>query len=112
MTAEATQTPELPTMPGHTAYGITVHELGEDGDCIIAFGHHSKRRFFAACNHFARTVWGIDGLANGPGIPWDVMSGDIFHDHVYLDDEDPDDWSISYTAESAPGALPITRWRA
>jgi hypothetical protein len=104
-------TQTLPNVPGgHTAYGITVHELGEDGDLIVAFGHHNKRRFFAACNHFARTVWNIENLAGGTDITWDVISKDISQTHVLLDDEDPDEWSIVYVDADAPGAIPITKW--
>ncbi|WP_242892591.1 hypothetical protein [Actinomadura litoris] len=109
-------TPALPNPPGgHTAYGITVHEIGEDGECIVAFGHHNPRRFFAACNHLARTVWGWPNLGDDRDATWADTEAVIFQVDGWFDDrlENPDwEWELHQVrpAGRADEPVPITMW--
>jgi hypothetical protein len=101
----------LPTVPGgHTAYGITVHELGEDGDLIIAFGHHDIRRFFAACNHLVRTVWGGKHLGDEYETSWDDMRAQLNHTWATFQPDPDEEWFLRDADKGAPGAMPITEW--
>ena len=113
----------LPTPPGgHTVYGITVYPLGEDGDEIIAFGHHDPRRFFAACQHYARTHWGWVNLADDRSETWEATQREITRAHAYFTDnpeevaeicgDDGFTWAVEWCRQAAPSTVPATRWSA
>jgi hypothetical protein len=94
---------------GYTAYGVTLYPMGEDGDLLIAFGHHDRRRFLAACNRYARTECGMFNLTDGGG----VSESDIEHGFGTFDlsPEDPDAaWAFWFAKEGQPGVIPATRW--
>jgi hypothetical protein len=107
-----TTTPETPTLPnpdhGHTAYGVTVYALGEDGDLIVAFGHQDKQRFLAACNHYARVDCGMASLTDG----WTSEFLRITHTYGTFDPE-PDDqdaeWALNFCKADDPGAVRVTK---
>lgn len=103
-----TETPT--TLPnsdyGYTAYGITVFPLGEDGDLIIAFGHHDKRRFLAACNHHARVACGMKSLADGWGLP---TQSEVSHSYGVFEDPDAE-WVFHSCKADTPGAIRVTKW--
>lgn len=109
MTTTTAETPALPNPEhGHTAYGITVYPLGEDGDLIIAFGHQDKQRFLAACNHYARIECGMLSLTDG----WSRISLNVTHTHGLFDPEpdDPDaEWALNLCDADAPGAVRVTK---
>jgi hypothetical protein len=67
VTTETTPAPgSLITEPrmADTNYGIHMAPLGEDGDDILALGHHGKRKALAAFNRYARTVIGLPNIAD------------------------------------------------
>lgn len=49
-----------------TAYGVSLSELGEDSDCMIALGHIEPRRMLAALNRYWRKFCGPDTDARPP----------------------------------------------
>jgi hypothetical protein len=109
MTTTTTEAPTLPPEHGHTAYGVTVYPLGEDGDLIVAFGHQDKQRFLAACNHYARTECGWADLLDGWG---SARNLDIAHTYGLFDAEpdDPDaEWALNLCDADAPGAIRVTK---
>lgn len=119
MTEQQTM-PPVPPRPcppgGHTAYGVTVHEIGEDGECIIAFGPPDVRRFFAACNHLARTVWGWPNLADEHEARWKDTKAAIFQIQAWFDDRPHDgcEWDLHLMRPEGrtDEPVPVTMWRA
>jgi hypothetical protein len=108
-----TTAPETPTLPnpehGHTAYGVTVYALGEDGDLVVAFGHQDKQRFLAACNHYARIACGMASLTDD----WSWGSKYLKITHTYgTFDPEPDDqdaeWALNL-CDDKPGAVRVTK---
>lgn len=87
---------ELPT-DGFDAYGMQIFELGDEGEYLIAFGHHDERRFLAACNRYAREVVHLDG-------PYDDS------DHITFEGACGDtEWRMA-RFDPAPNE-PDTEWR-
>ena len=116
MTALPTPATALPNpASGHTAYGVTVHEIGEDGECIVAFGHHDIRRFAAACNHLARVVWGWPNLADDFDAAWEDTEDAITHGVAWFDGQPSNgDWEWELLWERPAGRddepVPVTMW--
>jgi hypothetical protein len=106
----------IPNPPGgHTAYGITLHNLtDEDGiiDTVVAFGHQDKRQFVAACNHLARTDWGVKNLANERGFPWAEAEARVRHEYADYRPEGNNRWRDWYAriGPNGPGRVPVTVW--
>jgi hypothetical protein len=115
---------DLPTPPGgFTAYGVTVYPLG-DFDFyiarheIVAFGRHGHRRFFAACQRFARDQWDWQNLADDRQATWAEVCQEISWSFAWFTEDkdemfDPDmGWEVHYTQEPRPGTVPVTVWKA
>lgn len=109
MTTTTTEAPAPPNPEhGHTAYSVTVYALGEAGDLIVAFGHQDKKRFLAACNHYARIDCGMVSLTDG----WTGEFLNITHTYGLFDAEpdDPDaDWGLKLCDANEPGAIRVTK---
>ena len=56
-----------------TYYGITLTDIGEDGDIVILGHHDDQRRVIAALNRHARKFWGEESFVS----PWDGVMSDI-----------------------------------
>lgn len=103
---------------GHTAYGVTVYEVGEDGECIVAFGHHDTRRFIAACNHMARTVWGYRDLSGDTGdATYEDTEAEVIQTTGWFDDQPTNgDWEWELHVIRPEGRtddpVPVTMWSA
>lgn len=106
---------EDPTPEG-TYYGIPVAPLGEDGDTLLALGHHDPRRVLAAFNRYARTVCGWPNLADDYSATLTEWAGRIEHKRAVFRTpdplsqwEDPDcTWIADWSDPTAPGARPVT----
>lgn len=107
---------ELPNPPGgHTVYGITVYPLGDEGTEIAAFGHHDKRRFLAACNHYARTICGLANLTDNRRDTAAGVLADIEHQTVLFDPAGDEGfaWWLRWDEEFASSEatpVPVTYW--
>ena len=107
----------LPDVPGgHTAYGVTVHAIGEDADALVAFGHIDHRRFFAACQAAARNLWGWNNLGDDIHMTWADIQAEISHDHAFYNPQPEESeyaWTIDWGQPAdTPGTIPITIWTA
>lgn len=108
----------LPNPPGgHTAHGITLHDLESDTSdtTLITFGHHDKRRYFAACQHYMRDTCGWPNLDDDSNTTWNEFWADFqrecrhLHAQYVTAPDSPDDWHIEYAPEGL-GTVPITAW--
>jgi|SRR5882757_491712 len=108
-------TPELIDSPEMEAthYGITVAHLGDDGEGLIALGHHTPRRALAAFNRHSRVFVGLAAIWDSP----EVSAADVMpalsqrwgHFRKPTGEEDPGFvWVIDYTDADAPDAVPVT----
>ena len=61
-----------------SAYGVSLCQIGEDGDNMIALGHVEPRRMVAALNRYWRTHVGLDHEDIRPD-PTALMYGEISH---------------------------------
>ncbi|OZD08506.1 hypothetical protein CH275_04990 [Rhodococcus sp. 06-235-1A] len=102
-----------------TAYGVSLSELGEDGDEIIVLGHVSRRRLLAALNRYWRTFVGL----NRPDITELLRDGSMKHTWAeFLEPANTEaiEWAfLCYPAAAPDSAVlasneptPITRWSA
>ncbi|OQQ13023.1 hypothetical protein B0675_40100 [Streptomyces sp. M41(2017)] len=97
-----------------THYGISVCNIGEDGD-MLALGHPGDRRALAAFNRHARVFIGLCNLADDPRATLSEWVGStqekwvIFRKPDPEQGEDPDYvWVCDDADASTPGALPVT----
>lgn len=107
-------TTDLPA-PFCTTYGVDLHNIGEDGEHLMAFGHLDKRRFFAACNHFARREWCLVNLADGKDATWADVKSEIEYRYARLviTPESEYAWQVWWQAErDDEHPLPVTVWTA
>lgn len=104
-----TAAPLSPTFP-HTAYGVNLTWLGEEGG-MAAQGHIPDRRFVAACNHMARSL-GLRNVFDDRRLVLDDVLGDVIR--VWAVATEPphsaEEWWISWhdVTEQTPGAFPLT----
>lgn len=121
----------------YSAYGVSV-EFGEDH--LMAQGHQTPQRFFAALNKVARTKLGLVNAVDDLRVTYAELARDVRHVWAYrlpkcdctreqrneygacenLDghdsERDGEFWRISWgspaepVTESTPGALPFTVW--
>ena len=106
---EATTAPPQPKFD-HTAYGVEVSWLGEDGG-MVALGHIPDQRFVAACNHLARSL-GLSGIFDDPLMTFDDVLGAVIRPWAVAVEPDGGgwEWAISWhgiTSET-PSAFPVT----
>lgn len=107
---EAEPAPPQPTFP-HTAYGVELSWLGEDGG-MVALGHIPDQRFVAACNHLARSV-GLSGLFDDHLMAFDDVLPAVTRPWAVAAEPRGrgSEWAISWhssiTSET-PGAFPVT----
>lgn len=107
----AAPSPPLPTFP-HTAYGVNLTWLGEDGG-MAAQGHVPDARFVAACNHMARSL-GLRNVFDDPLLVLDDVLGAVIR--VWAVATEPPhrggecEWWVSWAdvTERTPGAFPLT----
>lgn len=107
-------------------YGVALAEIGEEGDAVIAFGHHEPRRYLAAMLKFARVRgWGARELNLGvlpagdaeKAKQWRVIyrhaDAETVGNHWSTPDwcvcDDCNWWAVE-AAEDAPGATPVMWW--
>jgi hypothetical protein len=98
-----------------THYGVTVAYIGDDGETLIALGHHGKRRTFAAFNRHARTFIGLVNLADDRAETLEGWLEDmretwaVFRAPNPEQGEHPDmQWCADWSNPEAPGAVPVT----
>jgi hypothetical protein len=118
VTTETTPAPgSLITEPrmADTNYGIHMAPLGEDGDDILALGHHGKRKALAAFNRYARTVIGLPNIADdfqARAQDWfDAIEQRwaVFTVPDPEEGQDPDwAWYATWCGPETPGAVPVT----
>jgi hypothetical protein len=105
-----TAAPPQPTFP-HTAYGVSVTWLGEDGG-MAAQGHIPDLRFLAACNHMARKDIGLRNIWDDPCLTVDDALGAVIRVWAVAIDppHDGEEWWVSWggITEQTPGAFPLT----
>ncbi|MFB7707951.1 hypothetical protein [Streptomyces sp. NPDC056105] len=110
-----TATPTLLADPEMEAthFGIPVSYYGED-DCMIALGHHSKRRALAAFNRHARTLLGLASVSDDPesrAVDW--LDAICERWAIFTAPDNPTEypdgfWFVQFTDGEQPGALPVT----
>jgi hypothetical protein len=102
--------------PFCTTYGVDLHCIGEDGEHLVAFGHIDKRRFFAACNHFARREWSMVNLADGRDATWADVEPDIRYEYARFATEPESSeyaWEVYWRPErDDEHRMPVTVWTA
>lgn len=98
-----------------THYGIAVSHIGDDGEGLIAIGHHPLRRVIAAFNRHHRCFVGLAGLHDDPSQHAADVARDIKtiwavfrRPNPSAGHENPDyDWYLDTVAPGAPGAVPV-----
>jgi hypothetical protein len=106
---ETEPAPPQPTFP-HTAYGVELSWLGEDGG-MVAKGHIPDLRFIAACNHLARKDIGLSNIWDDPCAQLDDALKVVIR--AWAIPTQPChgfEWEIAWhgITEQTPGAIPIT----
>lgn len=105
----------------YTAYGVSLCQIGEDGDHMIALGHVEPRRMVAALNRYWRKHVGLDyaDIRPDPSAP---MFDEISHkwaEFTSSANTDVDEYPWFCWAAPAPAdprylsrtePTPITRW--
>ncbi|TFI42078.1 hypothetical protein E4P29_18690 [Rhodococcus sp. 1R11] len=102
-----------------TAYGVSLSELGEDGDEIIVLGHVPRLRLLAALNRYWRTFVGLNRTA----ITELLRDGSMKHTWAeFLEPANTEaiEWAFLCYPAAAPDSealsanepTPITRWSA
>ncbi|SES04323.1 hypothetical protein [Streptomyces qinglanensis] len=100
-----------------THYGIQMASLGEDGDRLLALGHHEPKRVLAAFNRYARTVIGWPNIADDFTASAADWAGRLEQRWAVFRKPDPDDdewdvpeyaWHADWSDPDAPGARPVT----
>lgn len=122
--------PTLPSLPGFAAhFGVQLSFIGDDGDWIVALGHHEPRRVVAALNRHVRHDLGWSSLSDewdDPTYPdvvrltrqtWCVLAEGCA-DHrdgpdaecAFCRDVQQAEWWLDWhgITEDTPGAFPIT----
>lgn len=96
-----------------THYGITVAHIGDDGEGLVALGHHEPRRALAAFNRHARRFVGLAAIWDSPWLkvaellPCLEQRWGVFRKPA--GEEDPGFvWVLDYTEADAPNARPVT----
>ncbi|OZD74869.1 hypothetical protein CH273_25605 [Rhodococcus sp. 05-339-2] len=109
-----------------TAYGVSLSELGEDSDSMIALGHVEPRRMLAALNRYWRKFCGLDYADIKWAFEDSVGSTQVKHRWVQFTRNphaDGGDFEFEWMAWPAPApnpgdpyrfdvATPVTRWEA
>lgn len=107
-------TPTSDQMEG-TYFGVSVCHIGDDGETLMALGHHGKRRTFAAFNRHARVFVGLANLADDRSETLEGWLEDIQEHWAVFRAPDPEQgehpdmkWYADWSEPHAPGAVPIT----
>jgi hypothetical protein len=93
-----------------THYGIPVSTYGEEGN-MLALGHHTPRRAFAAFNKHARTALGRANFADDRHAHLDDWIDEIHHTWVTFHRGDPNTdwtWEGRPASKDTSGAVAIT----
>lgn len=98
-----------------THYGIPVCHIGEDGESLLALGHHTVRRVIAAWNRHDRTFVGLSGLFDEPTLTVADVLPDIHTVWAIFRTPNPANswenpecpWVAEWATEDAPGAVPV-----
>ncbi|QIP87589.1 hypothetical protein GLX30_30200 [Streptomyces sp. Tu 2975] len=98
-----------------THYGIAVAYIGDDGETLMALGHHGKRRTFAAFNRHARVFVGLINLADDRAETLEGWLDDMKETRAVFRTPDPSQgehpdmqWYADWSDPDAPGAVPVT----
>lgn len=96
-----------------THYGITVAHIGDDGEGLIALGHHTPRRALAAFNRHSRVFVGLACLWDSPELTVSDLLPALSQRWATFrkpqGQEDPDFvWVIDYAEPGTPEARPVT----
>lgn len=111
-----TTTPTITIDPEMEAshYGITVAHIGDDGEGLIALGHHRPLRALAAFNRHSRKFVGLVAIWDSPELtvtellPCLEQRWGIFRAPDPATEDPGFAWVIDYTEPDAPGARPVT----
>ena len=114
-TVETTVYAITPADMEKTHYGVPVSHIGQDGESLLALGHHEPRRVLAAWNRHHRTFVGLSGLFDEPSLTVADVLPDIRTAWAIFRTPDPANdwenpecpWVAEWAAEDAPGAVPV-----
>jgi len=98
-------------------YGVPLLRIGEDGDLIMALGHHEPRRFLAAMLAWARSEgyspheWHLGEIRLDAAFAEKAAGWHVFYTHADAatadnPDRDPGDWCV---CDEGPGAWYATQ---
>lgn len=101
--------------PEATYFGIPVSHIGDDGEGLIAIGHHPMRRVIAAFNRHHRRFVGLAGLHDDPTQSAADVARDIKTVWAVFRKPDPQseyenseyDWYLDTVEQGTPGAVPV-----
>lgn len=113
--AETTVLTITPADMEATHYGIPVCHIGDDGESLLALGHHTVRRLLAAWNRHARTFCGLTGMFDDRSLTVAALLPDIrtcwaiFRTPDPANEREDQDWAwvVKWVAEDFPGAVPV-----
>lgn len=94
-----------------TDTGLTVWELGEDGEILITVGHVDKAMFALACDQYARKMWdySLAGQVEG-GL--EEIADRIAHCRARIVDPPQHEYHDFELALGEPGDFDLTIWDA
>ncbi len=107
---------EIPDLAGSEAYfGVTLLDVGEDGDVVILGHGHDPMRLIAALNRHARECWGLANLLDDAGKTVADLADSLSETWAYLTADNGDEygWYMEWDVDPLMpnGAIQVTMWR-
>jgi hypothetical protein len=107
---------EIPALAGsETYYGVTLSDVGDDGDVVILGHGHDPMRLIAALNRHAREYWGFVNLLDDKSMTVADLAGDFSETWAYLTADNTDEygWYMEWNVNPLMpnGSFPVTMWR-
>jgi len=108
---------EIPELAGsETYFGVTLSDVGEDGEVVILGHGHDPMRLIAALNRHAREYWGFVNLLDDVSMTVADLAGDFLETWACLiaDNSDEYGWYMAWNVDPLMpnGSFPVTMWRA